>query len=110
MTLPLLALGGRGVISVIANIAPQETSQMVHDFLDGRVADARAMHYKMTPLVSALFVETNPIPVKTAVNILSGNPEYGLPHAGEFRLPLVDLAPASRGVLERELRAFGFSF
>ena len=110
MTFPLGALGGKGVISVIANIAPRETSQMVHDLIEGRIAQARAMHYKMAPLVKALFVETNSIPIKTAVNILSGNPEYGLPHAGEFRLPLVDLAPSSREVLERELRAFGFSF
>lgn len=110
MTLPLLALGGHGIISVVANIAPRETSRMVHDFLGGRVAEARAMHHKMTPLVRALFIETNPIPVKTAVNLLSGNSEYGLPHAGEFRLPLVDPAPANREVLERELHAFGFSF
>jgi 4-hydroxy-tetrahydrodipicolinate synthase len=110
MTLALLALGGRGVISVIANVAPRETSQMVHDFLQGRVAEARAMHHKMTPLVKALFVETNPIPVKTAVNLLSSNPDSGLPQAGEFRLPLVDMSRTNREVLERELRAFGFSF
>ncbi len=109
MTFPLVALGGKGVISVIANIAPKETSQMVHDLIEGRIAEARAMHYKMAPLVKALFVETNPIPIKTAVNILHGNPEYGLPHAGEFRLPMTDLAPSSREVLERELKSFGFS-
>lgn len=110
MTLPLLALGGHGVISVIANIAPRETSRMVHDFLEGRVEQARAMHHKMAPLVKALFIETNPIPVKTAVNILSHNPQYGLAPAGEFRLPLVEMSPANRAILERELRAFGFSF
>ncbi len=110
MTLPLLALGGHGVISVIANIAPRETSQMVHDFLEGRVEEARAMHHKMSPLVKALFIETNPIPIKTAINILSQNPDYGLAPAGEFRLPLVEMAPANRAILEKELRAFGFTF
>jgi len=110
MTLPLLALGGKGVISVVANIAPRETSKMVHDFLEGRVEDARAIHHKMTPLVKSLFIETNPIPVKTAVNILSANPEYGLPHCGGFRLPMTDMSPQNREIIERELRAFGFSF
>jgi len=110
MTLPLLVLGGHGVISVIANIAPRETSQMVHDFLGGRVTEARTMHHRMTSLVKALFIETNPIPVKAAINFLSRNPEYGLPHAGGLRLPLVELSPASQEILERELRAFGFSF
>ncbi|MFH1744144.1 MAG: hypothetical protein ABIH23_34510, partial [bacterium] len=67
-------------------------------------------HHKMAPLISALFIETNPIPVKTAVNILSANSAYGLPHAGEFRLPMVNMSPGSEEILKRELRAFGFSF
>jgi len=91
---PLLALGGKGVISVLANIAPGETSRMVHRFLEGDVDESRAIQLRLLPLVQALFREPNPIPVKAAVEMLGFA-------VGAPRLPLLRATPP---VLE-ELRA-----
>jgi len=93
LTLPLVALGGDGVISVASNVAPGAVSRMVRALLDGDFATGRELHYELLPLFRALFLETNPIPVKTAASIL------GL-CSDEMRLPLV---PMSDGNLE-ELR------
>ncbi|HEX7239614.1 MAG TPA: 4-hydroxy-tetrahydrodipicolinate synthase [Longimicrobiaceae bacterium] len=90
---PLLALGGVGVISVLANVAPRDTSRMVKAFLEGETAEARDLQLRLLPLIGALFREPNPIPVKAAVAML------GFP-VGSPRLPLVD---PSEAVL-RELR------
>jgi 4-hydroxy-tetrahydrodipicolinate synthase len=91
--LPLLSLGGRGVISVMANVAPAGTSKMVHDFLGGEVAAATRAQLDFLPLVRALFAEPNPVPAKAGVRMLGFD-------AGEVRLPLVPLTPEG----ERELR------
>jgi len=93
LTLPLMALGGSGVISVASNVAPGAVSRMVSALLDGDFESGRELHYELLPLFRALFLETNPIPVKTAASIL------GL-CSDEMRLPLV---PMSDGNLE-ELR------
>jgi 4-hydroxy-tetrahydrodipicolinate synthase len=82
LTFPLLALGGDGVISVVANVAPALMAQMVEKALSGDYAGAREMHYRLLPLMRALFIETNPIPVKAALEIMG--------HAqAHYRLPLV---------------------
>jgi 4-hydroxy-tetrahydrodipicolinate synthase len=97
---PIMALGGKGVISVLANIAPKDTSRMAHAFLDGDVAGARALQLKYLPLINALFAESNPIPVKTAVGLLGFD-------VGPLRAPLIDIDPAVRDRLEKALRDAG---
>lgn len=99
-TVPILSLGGLGVISVLSNIAPKETTDMVHDFLEGRVDKARETQLRAIPLISALFKEVNPIPVKEALNIMGYN--FGKP-----RLPLTKLTEASKEVLKKEMQNFG---
>ena len=85
LTLPLMSLGGRGVISVAANVAPAVVSDMVNALLEGNFERGRELHYDLLPLCRALFIETNPIPVKTAASIL------GL-CSDEMRLPMIPLA------------------
>lgn len=94
---PVLSLGGTGVISVLANVAPRDTSRMVHEFLAGRVAESRALQLRYLPLINALFAEPNPIPVKAAVEWLGFD-------VGPVRLPLTPPSPAVR---ERLLAALG---
>ncbi|MDH5203681.1 MAG: 4-hydroxy-tetrahydrodipicolinate synthase, partial [Nitrospirota bacterium] len=84
-TLPLLALGGKGVISVTANVAPKDVSQMCSLWMKGQHDKARAIHYKLEPLNAAMFIETNPIPAKTALAIMGKIQE-------EFRLPLCEMS------------------
>jgi 4-hydroxy-tetrahydrodipicolinate synthase len=100
ITLPLLAIGGRGVISVIANIVPRETSEMVHAALDGDWKRARELHYKLFPLARAAFLETNPIPIKEAM-AMAGMIEP------EFRLPMCRMGDANREKLRAILRTYG---
>jgi 4-hydroxy-tetrahydrodipicolinate synthase len=100
ITLPLLAIGGRGVISVIANIVPRETSEMVHTALDGDWKRARELHYKLFPLARAAFLETNPIPIKEAM-AMAGLLEP------EFRLPMCRMGDANRQKLRGILESFG---
>jgi 4-hydroxy-tetrahydrodipicolinate synthase len=98
LTLPMLALGGVGVVSVVGNIAPAAMSELVRAYLEGNVARARALHYQMFDLCRAMFIETNPIPVKTAAGIL------GL-CSPELRLPLTPMGDPNRQKLEAALRA-----
>jgi len=100
ITLPLLAIGGRGVISVIANIVPRETSEMVHAALDGDWKRARELHYKLFPLARAAFLETNPIPIKEAM-AMAGMLEP------EFRLPMCRMGEANRAKLAGILKTYG---
>jgi 4-hydroxy-tetrahydrodipicolinate synthase len=97
---PILALGGRGVISVLGNIAPRLTSRMVHDHLDGRHEAARSLQLQLLPLVRALFAESNPIPVKTAVGWLGFD-------VGPLRAPLCALDEATGANLRREMKKAG---
>ncbi len=97
LTLPMLALGARGVISTTANVVPSETSEITRAWLRGDVEKARAQHYRLLPLMTALFLETNPIPVKAAVHALGRIP------CGALRLPLTEISKANRERLEAVL-------
>ena len=98
LTLPMLALGADGVISVLANEAPKLMSDMVRAGLAGDIAAARTLHYRLLPLMEANFVETNPVPVKTALELMGRMPAH-------FRLPLVPMSEANRQVLRSALEA-----
>ena len=100
LTLPVLAIGGAGVISVVANIVPRDVAAMVQAFLDGRQPEARQWHERLLPLTKALFLETNPIPVKTAMGILGMI-------APELRLPLCPMSEANEERLRQALAAYG---
>jgi len=97
---PLMALGGVGVISVLANVAPAGTSRMAKAFLEGNVGEARRLQLQYLPLIAALFRESNPIPVKTAVGMLGFD-------VGPLRLPLVEASDAVKKELRDALRAVG---
>jgi len=99
---PILALGGAGVISVLANVAPADTHRMVSAFLDGDVAEARRLQLHYLPLIRELFAEPNPIPVKQAVAMLGFE-------TGPLRLPLTPSAPAVLERLHRTLREAGIA-
>lgn len=100
LTLPLLAVGGCGVISVVANIIPKDVADMVSAFLKGDVEKARRLHYKMLPLVKAMFIETNPIPVKTAMGMM-GMIEPTL------RLPMCEMSEENKEKLKAALKDYG---
>jgi 4-hydroxy-tetrahydrodipicolinate synthase len=99
VTLPLMAIGGHGVVSVIANILPRETADMVHAALDGDFKRARDLHYRLFPLARAAFLETNPIPIKEAM-AMAGMLEP------EFRLPMCRMSDANRETLRGILRQY----
>ncbi len=94
---PVMSLGGKGVISVLANVAPAETHQMCQAYLDGDCAKATKMQLEYLELIDNLFIEVNPIPVKTALNLMGKN-------AGNLRLPLVDMAEDTLEKLKSSLR------
>jgi 4-hydroxy-tetrahydrodipicolinate synthase len=96
LTLPLLAVGADGVISVVANEVPMLMSRMVREALEGRFADARSIHYRLRKLMEINFIETNPIPVKAALSMMGLCQEY-------YRLPLVPLGAENRDRLRSEL-------
>ncbi len=100
MVVPLLALGGKGVISVVSNVAPKDTHDMVAKFLEGDVAGSRKLQLDMKPLIDALFAEVNPIPVKAALDIMGKSPM-------EFRLPLCEPEDSTVERLKKELAAYG---
>ena len=97
---PLLALGGKGVISVLSNVAPKETHDICELFFKGDIEGSRKLQLKALPLIDALFCEVNPIPVKAALNLMGKN--VGIP-----RLPLTEMEPAHQEILRRELVNFG---
>ncbi len=98
--LPVLSLGGKGVISVVSNIAPKKTTKMVLDYLKGNFEDAKKSQLESINLINALFCEVNPIPVKEALNILGFC--CGLP-----RLPLTPLSDENKKTLEYEMKSYG---
>ena len=100
MVVPLLSLGGRGVISTVANIAPRDTHNMVARFLAGDIKGACDLQLSMKPLIDSLFVEVNPIPVKAALHLMG---KIDL----EYRLPLCPPEKTSIDLLTRELKAYG---
>ncbi|MEK7272169.1 MAG: 4-hydroxy-tetrahydrodipicolinate synthase, partial [Nitrospirota bacterium] len=95
-TLPLLALGGKGVISVSANVAPRDVSAMCNAWEQGDIVRARKLHFKLEPLNSAMFIETNPIPAKTALSMMGTIQE-------EFKLPLCQMSDDNKEKLRKTL-------
>ena len=100
LTLPMMAVGGKGVITVTANLLPAKMAQLVNTFLEGRLEAARALHYELYPLFTALFYETNPIPVKEALHMM-GKIDC------ELRLPLCPMGSDNKEKLLAVLKATG---
>jgi 4-hydroxy-tetrahydrodipicolinate synthase len=100
LTIPMMAVGAKGVITVTANIAPADMAAMVDAFAAGQLDRARRLHDKMFPLFTALFYETNPIPVKAALAMMGKIDE-------ELRLPLCPMASESREKLARVMKEYG---
>ena len=98
--LPILSLGGLGVISVLSNVAPKETHDMVMKFLDGDTRGAAEIQLKAIPLIHALFSEVNPIPVKAALNLMGKE-------VGPLRMPLTEMDDANKAVLAQAMKDFG---
>jgi len=99
LTLPVMSMGGEGVISVVANIIPRDVKNLISTFNKGNVKEASKLHYKMLPLVKSMFIETNPIPVKTAMGMLKMcDPE--------LRLPMCKMTHENTLKLKRALKAY----
>ena len=97
---PILSMGGKGVISVLSNVAPRETHDICQLYFDGKVKESAALQLKAIPLVDALFCEVNPIPVKKGVELM------GIA-AGTLRMPLSEIEPAHEEILRRAMADFG---
>jgi 4-hydroxy-tetrahydrodipicolinate synthase len=100
LTLPVLSIGGTGIISVVANIVPKDVANLVSEFEKGNLKRAQEIHFKLLPLIKAIFIETNPIPVKTAMGLM-GMCEPGL------RLPLCEMLPENLEKLKKALKEYG---
>jgi len=100
LTLPILSIGGTGIISVVANIVPQDVANLVSEFQKGNLKKAQELHYKLLPLIKAIFIETNPIPVKTAMGLL------GICEP-DLRLPMSAMIPDNLEKLKKALREYG---
>ena len=100
---PLMSLGGKGVISVLSNVAPQAAHDICQLYLDGKVKESLELQLKALPLIHALFSEVNPIPVKKAVELM------GL-CGGTVRAPLTELEPEHTEILKREMQKFGLIY
>lgn len=99
---PLLAVGARGFITVTANIAPREVADLYNLFQEGEFEKARSLHYKLLPLNEALFIETNPIPVKAALSMMDKI-------AYEYRYPLCNMSEENYDSLKKALTDYGFT-
>ena len=97
---PILSLGGKGVISVLSNVAPKYTHDIVAKFMEGKVEESRDMQLKALPLIHALFCEVNPIPVKTALNLMGKE-------VGSLRMPMTEMEDAHQEVLKKAMKDFG---
>jgi 4-hydroxy-tetrahydrodipicolinate synthase len=100
LTLPVLSIGGTGIISVVANIVPKDVADLVSEYELGNIKKAQEIHYKLLPLIKAIFIETNPIPVKTAMGLL-GMCEPDL------RLPMCSMLPENEEKLKKALKDYG---
>lgn len=98
--LPVLSLGGKGVISVISNIAPRKFTNMIHNYFNGNLNAATRVQLESIELIRALFCEVNPIPVKAALNIMGYN--YGTP-----RLPLIEMSSENKEILKNAMKNYG---
>lgn len=97
MIVPLMSVGGKGVISVVANIAPRDTHDMVYSFLEGDIERSYKLQFKLKPLIDALFLEVNPIPVKAALNLMGFD-------MGKPRLPLVEMSKTNLAILKQRMK------
>lgn len=97
---PIMSLGGKGVISVLSNVAPEYTHDIVAKYLEGKVEESCKMQLDALPLVHALFCEVNPIPVKTAMNMMGKE-------VGPMRMPLCEMEDAHKEVLRKAMKDFG---
>jgi len=100
LTLPIMSVGGKGVISVVANIVPADTAALTRYCLEGNFEAAKKCHYKLFPLCKGMFIETNPIPVKTAMKLLGRI-------NGELRLPLCEMTKEHENQLAGILKSYG---
>ena len=98
LTLPFMAVGADGVISVASNVVPREVNRMVKAFASGKISEAQKLHAKLYPLFKDLFIETNPVPVKAALAMMGMMAE-------EYRLPLVPMAGKNKEALRRTMKA-----
>ena len=98
--LPILSLGGLGVISVLSNVAPRETHEICQKWFDGDIKGAREAQFKAYPLIKALFAEVNPIPVKAALNLMGKN-------VGSLRLPMTEATDSTKALLKDEMTKYG---
>ena len=96
MIVPILSLGGKGVISVLSNVMPKETHDICQLYFDGKVNESRDLQLKLLDLINKLFIEVNPIPVKTAMNMMGYK-------AGNLRLPLCDMEEKNKAVLRQAM-------
>ncbi|MDP8260083.1 MAG: 4-hydroxy-tetrahydrodipicolinate synthase [Candidatus Gygaella obscura] len=100
LTLPVMGIGGVGVISVVANIVPKEVADMTSAFKNGQIDKAQEIHYRLLPLVKAMFIETNPIPVKTAMGLLNMC-------NFDLRLPMCAMLKENEAKLKEALKNYG---
>ena len=100
LTLPVLSIGGVGVISVLANIMPRETEDVIRKFEEGNIVEARKLYLKLYPLIKAMFIETNPGPVKTALGLMGMI-------SPEMRLPMFKMSKANELILRKTLKKYG---
>ena len=100
LIVPIMSLGGLGVISVLSNIAPAQTHEICQKYLDGDVKGSCKMQLKALELIEALFCEVNPIPVKKALNLMGMN-------GGTLRMPLSEMEPGNVERLEKAMRDYG---
>jgi len=100
LTLPILSIGGKGVISVVANIAPRDNADMLTAWEEGNIDKAKALYFKLLPLCQAMFYETNPVPVKTSLALMGKIQD-------ELRLPLAPMVTANLEKLKKALRDYG---
>jgi 4-hydroxy-tetrahydrodipicolinate synthase len=99
ITLPMMACGAKGVISVVANIMPKEVATLVDAFFTGKMEEARKLHFKLLKIANAMFIETNPVPVKTAVALMGMATD-------EVRLPLAPMSDANRKKLAAIMKEY----
>jgi 4-hydroxy-tetrahydrodipicolinate synthase len=102
LTLPIMSVGGKGVVSVLANILPREVAELTSSILKGDIGNSQRLHKNLFPLCKAMFIETNPIPVKTAMKLLGRL-------NGEMRLPLGNMSDAHEGQLMEVLKVHGLT-
>lgn len=100
MIVPCLSIGGKGVISVVANVLPEETHNICEYYFNGEVEKSRDLQLKMLELINNLFIEVNPVPVKTAMNLMGFN-------AGNLRMPLVEMEEGNLAKLKKSMVDFG---